>query len=539
MIKKYIAILLLATLWLIASDVRVFVTVNPQEVYSGEEVEVALNIESIKRVKVDFPEINKIASFPVLSIKDSSKNVINESNSSQFSVVRITRSYTIMPTKSFTIDPIEVKINNKSYKSAPVKVKVIGGDKGGNSFLFRMRSNKKEVVVGEPFIVTVELIEPLALSGSKLEYLAPKFEGFSVATLGAGETAQKGNRVIRTIRYLLTANKVGKQVIEPATAKIQLQAVPEAQTPFAFFGTEEHWKDIVSNLLEIDVKELPKKVDLIGEFTIHESIDKTTTTQKKPVTYTIKISGRGTLDNIQDLQFSIPNVTIYAKDPKIEHIADANGIQSRYSREFVFISENDFTIPPLTITGYDTQKKEFYTLKSKSYTIHIKGSNSILASLSGSKESDSSSKGSKVHSKIKELVSIKEKESSTNKSSNEERRKIEDILLDKEYLKRRYVKESYSFATIILVGLLSFILGILATKYLPRTIAIFSGKKKEEKIFENYQEAMRTLYPHTTEDPAIEEMVKKLYEVLNGNPTLTIDMKELEEMVKRVKEKSA
>ncbi|HGZ70195.1 MAG TPA: hypothetical protein ENL00_00925 [Nitratifractor sp.] len=540
-IKIYIFAVVLFSAALAASDVKIFLSISPKEVYSGEEVQVALNIESLKRVKVEYSELDKIASFPVISIKDSSKNVIDEVGGGKRSLVRLTRTYTVIPTKNITIAPIEVKIDGKIYSTKTEVLKVRGASTKGDNFLFRMSSDKKELVVGEPFIIKIELIEPVAFNSPNIEYLAPKFEEFEASTLGAGESVKKGNRVVRTIKYLLTPKSAGEFVIDPATAKIEMQVGPEAQTPFAFFGTESQWKNIVSNTIKVRVKELPQKVNVIGEFKIRQSINKLSSSAKKPIEMTLKISGRGSLQSLKNIAYSIPNVTIYSKEPKIEHVADEKGIQSSYTRKFVFISEHDFSIPSLSLKGYDTEKKALYELQSKAYNIHIKESSNIMDLLNRSGAATKAKEGSKeakVHSKINEIVGEKKSSSSNIESLSQESKKIEDILLDKEYFKRRYIKDSYSFATVVLLVIVAFLFGLLSAWYIPKILVLLGAKKTKSTLYNNYNEALSILYPHTTEDSKIEEMVKKLYEVVNGNESITIDTIELERMIKKIKRTS-
>ena len=48
-------------------------------------------------------------------------------------------------------------------------------------------------------------------------------------------------------------------------------------------------------------------------------------------------------------------------------------------------------------------------------------------------------------------------------------------------------------------------------------------------------EALKILYGHMSEDPKIEEMVRKLYARKNGDKDVKIDKKVLQEMVNRIK----
>ena len=75
---------------------------------------------------------------------------------------------------------------------------------------------------------------------------------------------------------------------------------------------------------------------------------------------------------------------------------------------------------------------------------------------------------------------------------------------------------------------LSFIFGMSVMyllRYLPR-LNVVSRKY-------SYDESLKVLYAHIGEDKEIEEMVRKLYAVKNGDKSVKIDNKKLKEMVKR------
>ena len=517
---------------------KVSLDVAPQEIYSGEELNVSINIESIERVDIKFPEVDKIANFPVVAIKDEKGNLIKERDGSQVSVAKISRIYTIMPTKSITVGPLSVIIDGEEHKSKSKEIKVVNsGDEGGN-IVFRMSSNKEEVVIGEPFVVKVELVEPTALSSANIEYLAPRFENFTVTPLGSGETIQKGNNLIRTIRYLLKAKSAGKYTLEPATAKVEIQAVPVAQSPFAFFGNEAQVKTITTNTVPILVKELPQKVDIVGDFTIKAEVDKRIRSAKKPIEYTLTISGRGSLDDIKDLQLSIPGVVIYPKEPKVENIASENGIESRYIRKYILIAKEDFIIPPIILKEFNTEKREIETLKTQAIKIDIKSASSIT-SLLNSKNEEPPKASAREHKGVLDTPksSVSQEEEEKIQRTRKEIAKIEDILIDKNYYKRKYAKEGYSLSQVLFASFIGLLLGFATAWYLPKFLAKREAKEREKRLYEDYNEALNILYPHTTSDPKIEEMVKTLYEVVNGNHTLTIDKKQLDKMIKKIKKR--
>ncbi len=536
---KFILISIIAFETLLAATKpKVYLSIEPQEIYSGEELNVSINIESLKRVNIEFPEIDKIAKLPIIAIKDLKRNIIKEINGTQVAVAKISRVYTIMPTKSIIVGPLSVKIDGKVYKSKKKKVHVVNSSAKGNNFVFRMSTNKSEVVVGEPFIVKIELVEPTALSSANIEYLAPRFENFTVTPLGSGETVQRGSNLIRTIRYLLKAKEAGKFMLEPATAKIEIQATPLVQSPFAFFGDEAQIKTITTNSVSIVVKPLPQKVDIVGDFKIKAEVDKKRRSANKPIEYRVTISGEGSLSDLKDIHLTIPDVTIYPHEPKIENIATKEGVESRYQRKFILIAKKDFTIPPITLKEFNINKRVVEELKTKAIKIDIKSIKSISSLLSKKKEEPLtvSQDRSAIASEYG-VQSQESKERSIKSQKESEVAKIEEILIDKNYYKRKYAKEGYSLAMLLFAALIGLLLGFVAAWNLPKILAKKEAKAKEEQLYEDFEDALNILYPHTTSDPKIEEMVKTLYEVVNGNHTLTIDKKQLDKMIKKIKRK--
>lgn len=56
-------------------------------------------------------------------------------------------------------------------------------------------------------------------------------------------------------------------------------------------------------------------------------------------------------------------------------------------------------------------------------------------------------------------------------------------------------------------------------------------KFKTPKFTLSNQEALKVLYPHISEDKAVEEMVRKLYAKESGDKSIKIDKNKLKEMV--------
>jgi len=522
--KRVVFAILFLQVLVFASIPSVEVVASSKSIQSGQDLKVVLKIKYIKANKIVLPKIKQIANYGIKNTRLTKSSVDVMLNGKKEKLYTKAIIYTIEPSKSFKIPSFSVEIDGQKYQTKPVNIKVIQRKKTTNNsgFIFKMSASKTKVAVGENFVVKVELIEPLNESGSDIKYIAPNFNGFRAMPLGDGQVIEQANQVVRTINYIVTATKPGEFTIAPARAKIGVQIAPQAaQSPFGFFGADIQWKNISSNALKIKAVELPSSVGLIGNFKIKTKVDKLKVKKNKPLNYTLIIEGEGSLDDFEDPKFNIDNVTVMSDDSEIEHKFENGKFYSRYRKHYVFISNRDFEIPSISITVYNPKNRKLYKIASDKIDIKVSKIKSIASLLNEGSNSD--------------RPKIQTQKVNTNAATNkqaEETSKIEDIILDKEYYKRKY-RGTISYAQLGLFLLLGLILGALGGVFVPKYLQKRAAKKGA-KLYGSYKEALNILYPHIDEDAKIEEMVKFLYEVTNGNKEIKINDIALNSMIKKV-----
>jgi len=577
--NRYILIILIAIFTILNAKIpRVFVAIKNKEIIKDENIEVLIGAEAKINSKIDLPNINKIAEYKVLSKKlVVSKREIKDKN---ITTIKKSYKYIIKPTKSFDMPSFTIKIDNKDYKTIPFRVNVKSIKKPDNKidnnntikkentkpkeekkspkiptkkitkninnqelkkekkaplskqnniidnsdFIFKMSSSKKKVMLGESFVVTITLIEPLDLGSSNLQFIPPKFEGFEYQTKDEGNIEENSNSVIRTIKYILTPKKSGKLTIDPAKVKIAIELTPQAQSPFEFFGANTEWKKLKTNKLTIDVKPIPNDVDLIGKFKIETKTTSKFAKPNKPFEYIITIIGIGRLDNFTLPDLNINNVTTYKDEPKYKQFEKKGILITKLSQKYTFIANSDFEIPPIKIKALNPQDGKVYELTTKPLDIKVKKIKKITAILN---KENKEKKNTNEINKTEDTKSLKE-------PKNIE--KFEKLLIDKEYYKRKY-NNGYSLIVVIGALILGIILGIALAILIPSIFRIkASSKLSKNKLYGSYEEALNILYPHITKSKAIENMVANLYEITNGNEDVKIDEYVLNKLIKKIKE---
>jgi hypothetical protein len=473
-------------------------SVSSTEVVSGNAVE--LRIKAVGDDPV-FPNIQDIDGHRVMGTRSGSNSSYSFINGKMKSESSVTKTFTFVPDKDMTIPSYKIEIDGKQYKTEEIKIKMVksAAVTGQNNSIFslQMKANKSKVMVGESFMVTAyfSLKNGVRLS-QEVQYTPPTFPGFSATAVNEQNAYNKGNYQVQEIRYILTAEEEGNMTIRPSHAKVGLVDRNRRDIFGMTFGTK--WVQTVSNSLEIEVLPQEKESDLIGDFTVDASIDAQEVKVNKPVNLTVKIEGKGNLENFEFPKYEIDGVTVYSDEAKVETKVINGELHSTYSKSFAFISGEDFTIPARSFSMLTPADHEIKTLKINAYDITIKADRSTSAA------SLTSHTTGVVQTKMAQPVEVKE------------------VIVEKEVEVRSVawwmLAAAFALGALFMVGL----------RWLPKLKNRSASPYKES-------EALKILYAHMSEDAEVEAMVRKLYARKNGDKSVQIDKKVLKEMVEKVK----
>ena len=473
-------------------------SVSSTEVVSGNAVE--LRIKAVGDDPV-FPNIQEIDGQRVMGTRSGSNSSYSFINGAMKSEYSTTKTFTFVPDKNMTIPSYKIEIDGKQYKTEEIRIKVVKSaavtGKKNSIFSLQMKANKNSVMVGESLMVTVyfSLQNGVRLS-QEVQFTPPTFPGFSATAVKEQNAYNKGNYQVQEIRYILTAQEEGNMTIRPSHAKVGLVDRSRRDIFGMTFGTK--WVQTVSNSLEIEVLPQEKESDLVGDFTIDASIDAQEVKANKPVNLTVKIEGKGNLENFEFPKYEIDGVTVYSDEAKVETKVINGALHSTYSKSFAFISGEDFTIPSRSFSMLTPSDHEIKALKIKAYDITIKADSSTAAS------SSKPHTAGVVQTKMAQPAEVKE------------------VIVEKQV-------EVKSVAWWMLAA--AFALGVLfmiALRWLPNLKNRSASPYKES-------EALKILYAHMSEDAEVEAMVRQLYAKKNGDKSIKIDKKLLKELLDKVK----
>ena len=489
-------------LFTLANANGVEATVANTEIVAGNMAQ--LKIKAIGN-RAAFPDIREVGGAKVLGRHENQNNSFSYINGEMKSERSTILVLTFAPQKDMTIPSYAVNIDGTVYKTKPIDLKVVKSNvptSGSNSkFSLQLRTDKKSVVVGEPFLVTVyfSLQDGIRLSENP-QYNKPEFKGFFSKEIGEDKNYREGRRQVTELRYILTPKSEGNFTLGPATAKIGVADRSRRDMFGRFFGTT--WHPIASNTLDIEVKGKAENTDLVGNFSLENNIDTQEVKANKPVNLTVKISGEGSLEDFEFPTYEIDGVTIYSDDAKITSDIEGSSIKSSYVKSFAFIADHDFTIPSRSISVYDIKSQTVKHLDIPEYKVHIEESSAAVVAVPKAPKAQSGKVQTNLEVPAKSML------------DGEEEKVVDDV-------------PSASWWMIAL----AFVSGLLVM-VLVKMLPSFKRKKKYQSYKES--DALKILYPHLNESKEIEAMVRKLYAKKAGNKEIVIDKKELNTLIDQV-----
>jgi len=346
--------------------------------------------------------------------------------------------YDLMATKEgeYTIGAATITVNGKTYKSNPVKIKVVKGRPvqqqnsrpssssqqqdipQGNpqdlakSLFMRAIPDKTSVYQGEQISVTYKLYTNVQLVDMQPDKL-PEFNGFWSQEIKSNTpNVEWTTEVYKGISYhvgiikqiILFPEHSGNLALDPLGATFSVRQAVPSNDPFEQLFGGGSYKDskykVKSPSVTIRVKPLPLAgkpagfQGAVGDYSLGTMVDKDVVKANEALNYTIKISGSGNLKLLTNPIVDFPK-EFEKYDPKVtDKIAETiNGVSG--SRDYTFLliprKEGSYTIAPYKFSYFNPASGQYKTLISGSFQVKVnKGDASAESKVftSGNKKED-------------------------------------------------------------------------------------------------------------------------------------------------------
>ena len=417
-------ILLLSALTVLADDVQ-FKASAPGQVIVGKPFQLTYTVNQRSK-DLRAPEMTDfdILAGPYTS-QSSSTSWINGQRTSSFTQ---TYTYTIVASKegTFNIPPATITVSSEQYTSNGLRIKVLppdetpanadngnnaagnsngntanGGQTGSNvssdNIFIRTIVSKTHVSEQECILLQYKLyFAGVDVTQFTNNTKLPEYKGFLKQDLEQGEIQTQlehynGRNYNTAVLYqtLLYPQHSGEIKIDPAQFEAVLRVQTRAQVRSIFDDFFGSYTNVTRSLtapgIKITVDALPKGKPAgfsggVGHFKMNamlqgSSQQELSVNQNDAVTLKLDITGAGNMKLLKTPAVDFPE-GFEEYDPKVtnNYKTTASGMSGTKTIEYLFIprAAGDYTIPPVSFSYFDTQDKQYKTLQTPEYTLHVK-----------------------------------------------------------------------------------------------------------------------------------------------------------------------
>lgn len=330
----------------------------------------------------------------------------------------VSLSYIIAAKKEgkFTIGPASVNINGGNIQSNSITIEVVKGNtnpqnqnnqssqnsistaENVNDNLFIKTSvDKTKAYQGEQITVTHKVYSRYPQLRGFQDIKFPNYNGFWTQDMPSNQQIQLTNEIVNGVNYQVAelkrtymfAQRSGKLEIEPmnvecAVRKQSNRRPRDIWEQMMGGGYEDVIIAIKSKPIIIEIIPLPesKKPEgfsgAVGNYSFKTQLSNDKIKANDAINLTISLSGSGNIKLIEPSPIHFPE-DFETYDPKVKEniVAGANGVNGSKTFDYLIIPrhEGDYKIDQLNFSYFDPQKKEYITIPSPEFNIHVEKGN--------------------------------------------------------------------------------------------------------------------------------------------------------------------
>jgi hypothetical protein len=312
-----------------ADDIQISASVDRNAVSLSDQIILQVAVSG-NASSIPDPQIPKLDDFTAYSSgRSQNVSIINGKVSSS-----VVFNFILVPKTSgkFTIPPILLNYNGKTYQTTPMDITVSnqgrpqipqGGQesevpgetkqKGSDAIFVTATVNKQSAYVNEPITYTFKFFYRVNIL-SRPQFVPSDFTGFWTEDLPPKQytTTINGRKYgVSEISLLLFPTKPGPLKIGEASIRCQVQDFGRSSNPFdddffAGFFSQGQEKVLSTKALTVNVSALPDKgkpsdfSGAVGKYSIEASVDKKSVKTNEPVSLKITVSGTGNMKGVSE-----------------------------------------------------------------------------------------------------------------------------------------------------------------------------------------------------------------------------------------------
>ena len=235
--------------------------------------------------------------------------------------------------------------------------------------------NKKDAFVKEAVEVTFTAYQK-EHSNVMFFFLEPEAsKDYSIELLSHDTKVISRHNNLAIFKYLLFPLKDGvinidfKFTVKMASDEAVAQIYTGDYSKVKWVETTD--SDVPIQPLLLHVKPLEKNIDLVGDFSITQSIQSDKINQYGSANIKYFIHGTGYAPKTLDLLKKTDGVTLFDETTDHTFKATSNGYEINREFDYALVSQKNFKVPEVNLNAYSPSQQKYYTLTTKPYDISV------------------------------------------------------------------------------------------------------------------------------------------------------------------------
>ncbi len=321
--------------------------------------------------------------------------VLSQGSSTSLQIINLTTlretayTYMLMPRRKgrLTIPALNVTVDGKQYRTAPIEVRVTDQPAPGvaaddREVWITAAVSEPAPYIGQQIVYTLTLYHAVQVTDASFQ--PPDFKGFTAKQIdkhNAYTTIINGREHgVTKITYILMPLETGAHIIEPSTLQLGIVRPDRRQrrAPFDDFFNDPFFnrnrvenKVLQSESVPVDIQPLPPMQNagefsgLVGRFDLAAAIEKTHLQTGDAATISVTVKGEGNIADAQAPPLKVPDTCkTYPDTPQEDVQLTPEGYRGQkiFRTALVPVQPGQVQLAPVQLTYFDVQSKRYRTL---------------------------------------------------------------------------------------------------------------------------------------------------------------------------------
>ncbi len=241
---------------------------------------------------------------------------------------------------------------------------------------YTLKANKTTAVIKEPVVITFQAKQKDHSDHMFFSLEPQKSKDYSIVLLNKKVDDNKYHDSSATFAYLLFPLREKdlhihfNLIIKTASDKAIKQSYVDDHDDSIAISTYD--TKVKMQALFIKINPLKHPVDLVGDFKLSKSIDKTEISQFENLNLHYLLIGKGyKAENLELLKNSDKTISLFARESTLQNRLTPEGYSLKKEYVYAITAKDDFIIPALKLQAYSPTKHIYYTLHTEKNSIKV------------------------------------------------------------------------------------------------------------------------------------------------------------------------